>query len=73
MFSVEPITKENITEIINDLIIYAIAFDLFTPPIDAVKVVSVNEIQEKINSINLRTGKRLGYGASAGDDSNMYV
>jgi hypothetical protein len=52
-------------EIINDLIIYAITFDLFTPPIEQVKEVSVNEIQEKVSSINLRTGKRLGYGTSA--------
>ena len=74
-FSVEPINKEQLHEIINDLIIYAITFDLFTPPLDQVREVSVNEIQEKVSSINLRTGKRLGYGTSASydEDTNLYI
>ncbi|MBL7934728.1 MAG: hypothetical protein JNM51_02840 [Bacteroidia bacterium] len=74
-FSSEPINKEQLCEIINDLIIYAITFDLFTPPIEQIREVSVNEIQEKVSSINLRTGKRLGYGTSASydEDSNMYI
>ena len=74
-FSTEPISKEQLNEIINNLIIYAISFDLFTPPFDGVREVSVNEIQEKVSSINLRTGKRLGYGASGNydEDPNMYV
>lgn len=74
-FSNTPLTKETLNEIINDLIIYAITFDLFTPPIEQVKVVSVNEIQESVTSINLRTGKRLGYGtgASYDEDNNMYI
>ncbi len=74
-FSFEPLNKEQVKEIINDLIIYAITFDLLTPPIDQIREVSVNEIQEKVSSINLRTGKRLGYGASASydEDTNLYV
>jgi len=63
-FSVEPITKEQLKEIINDFIIFVISFDLFTPPFDTVREVTVNEMQEKTSSINLRTGKRLGYGSS---------
>lgn len=72
-FSAEPITKEQITEIVQDLILHAINFDLFTPPFDAVREVSVNEMQEKMSSMNLRIGKRLGYGASAmsEDDVNL--
>jgi hypothetical protein len=69
-FSSEPINKEQLHEIINDLIIYAITFDLFTPPIEQVREVSVFEIQEKVSSINLRTGKRLGYGTSASYDED---
>lgn len=70
-FSQEPITKDNITEIVQDLILYAIKFDLFTPPFDSVREVSVNEIQEKMSSMNLRIGKRLGYGASASMDDDV--
>ncbi len=72
-FSDAPINKEQLLEVINDLIIYVISFDLFTPPFDAVKQVSVGEMQEKVSSINLRIGKRLGYGASAGTDEELYV
>lgn len=74
-FSDEPINKEQMLQIINDLIIYAISFDLFTPPYETVREVSVNEMQEKVSSINLRTGKRLGYGTSASyeEDNNMYI
>ncbi len=55
------------------LIISAITFDLFTPPIEQIREVSVNEIQEKVSSINLRTGKRLGYGSSSDEDTNLYI
>lgn len=74
-FSSEPINKENMCEIINDLIIYVITYDLFTPPYDTVREVTVNEIQEKVSSINLRTAKRLGFGASATyeEDNNLYI
>ncbi len=76
-FSSEPLQKENLCEIINDLIIYVITYDLFTPPYETVRDVTVNEMQEKVSSINLRTGKRLGYGTSASasydDDNNLYI
>lgn len=72
-FSNEAIKIEELHEIINELIISAITFDLFTPPIEQIREVSVNEIQEKVSSINLRTGKRLGYGTSSEDDSNLYI
>jgi hypothetical protein len=65
MFSVEPVTKDQLRELINELILFVISFDLFTPPFDSVKEVSINEMQEKTNSVNLRTGKRLGYGTNA--------
>lgn len=69
-FSAEPITKELLTEIVNELIIFAVTFDLFTPPYDAVRQVSVMEIQEKQSSNSLRTGKRLGYFGSS-DPNNF--
>ena len=72
-FSDAPISKEIFLEIINDLIIYVISFDLFTPPLDGVKQVSVGEMQEKVSSINLRIGKRLGYGSSSGTDEELFV
>lgn len=70
-FSLEPISKQDLSDIINELIIYAITFDLFTPPFDAVRQVTVYEIQEKSSSAALRTGKRLGYMGSQGSDSQF--
>lgn len=63
-FSAEPLTKEHLKEMIYDFMIFVISFDLFTPPFDAVREVTVNEMQEKTSSISLRTGKRLGYGTT---------
>lgn len=71
IFSTEPVTKEKLKEIINDFIIFIISFDLYTPPFDSVREVSVNEIQEKTSSVILRTGKRLGYGTSASYDDEL--
>ena len=64
-FSTEPLTIDALREILYDLIIYAVSFDLFTPPFEVVKEITVNEIVERVNSDNLRTGKRLGYRFSA--------
>ncbi len=73
-YSDDPISADNITEIINELIIFSISFDLFIPPYDVVKNVSVSEIQEKASSAVLKTGKRLGYighGSGEGNDSSI--
>jgi hypothetical protein len=60
-FSEGVITKEHLIDILNELIIYAVNFDLLTPPFDSVRQVTVFEMQEKSSSAALRTGKRLGY------------
>jgi hypothetical protein len=70
-FSSVPLTKDQLVDIIEELVIFVISFDLFTPPFDSVREVSVNEMQEKTNSINLRTGKRLGYSTSASHDDEI--
>ena len=70
-FSAEEITKEQLNDIVNELIIFAVTFDLFTPPFDTVKLVSVMEIQEKSNSNALRTGKRLGYSGTESSNSGF--
>ncbi|MBL7920495.1 MAG: hypothetical protein JNJ40_09290 [Bacteroidia bacterium] len=71
-FSAEPVNKEQLIDIINELIIYSITFDLFTPPFDAVKAVTVAEIQEKSSSSILRTGKRLGYSNASSNSLNSF-
>jgi len=70
-FSEDEISKEYINDIINELIIYTISFDLYTPPFDAVRQVSVMEMQEKSSSSVLRTGKRLGYAGTEGSNTRF--
>ena len=60
-FSEEAITNETLKEIVCDLITYAISFDLFTPPIENVREISLNEILSRIETDKLKTGKRLGF------------
>ena len=61
------IDKEKVTAIIESLILYCLAFDLFTPPFDAVKEVTVMEMQEATNNMQA-TGKRLGFRFQADTD-----
>src|ERR1700752_3026709 len=49
-FSEQPLSREALKEILYDLIIYAIIFDLFPPPADTVREISLNEIQERVQS-----------------------
>jgi hypothetical protein len=76
-FSKDPVSVHDLRDLVNEMIIYAISFDLFTPPYDSVKQVTVAEIMEKASSSALRTGKRLGYtgsleeGSSFGDEANL--
>lgn len=67
-FSQEEISRDVLKGIIYDLMMYAISFDLFTPPFELVKEVSVHEVVERVNSNNLKTGKRLGYRFNADSD-----
>lgn len=51
--------------IIQSAIIYAIEFDLISPPYDLVEEVSVMQIQMISSDLQLATGKRLGFKFSA--------
>lgn len=57
----KTIDKEAVKAIIESTILYCLNFDLFTPPFDSVKEVSVSEILEASNSMQMKTGKRLGF------------
>ncbi|HEY1039097.1 MAG TPA: hypothetical protein VGF30_06810 [Bacteroidia bacterium] len=74
-FSHHPIDEAVIRDIINELIVYCLSFDLYTPPSDAVKEITLHEIQERIQSDKFKTGKRLGFRSQndtvIGDDINF--
>lgn len=60
-FGQGAITPEALTEIIENTMAYTLDFDLLVPPYDAVKLVSVDQMNTKIENSKLQTGKRLGY------------
>lgn len=63
------IDKKAIKAVIESTILYCLNFDLLTPPFDSVKELSVSEIQEASNSMNIKTGKRLGFRFQSDSDT----
>jgi len=59
------LTEDDVRHIIQVAIVYAIEFDLLTPPYDMVQEISVMEIQEISSSLQMKTGKRMGFKFSA--------
>lgn len=54
--------------ILESSILYCLNFDLFTPPFDTVKEVSVLDMQTATESMQIKTGKRLGFRFQADSD-----
>lgn len=67
-FAHAVLDKNAMVEIINSAILYTLAFNLFVPPFDNIKEVSVSAIEEENNRMQLQTGKRLGFRFSADND-----
>ena len=63
------IDKDKMKAIIQSAVLYTLDFDLFIPPYDKVKEVSVFEIQQLSDKLKLKTGKRLGFQFTADSDS----
>ena len=60
-FGQGAITPDALTEIIENTMAYTLDFDLLVPPYDAVKLVTVDQMNTKIENSKLQTGKRMGY------------
>ncbi|MGB3948397.1 MAG: hypothetical protein WBM13_10455 [Bacteroidia bacterium] len=60
-FSKATIDEKGIHAILESTILYCLNFDLFTPPFDAIKEVSVMDMQAASESMQIKTGKRLGF------------
>ncbi|MGE5424344.1 MAG: hypothetical protein ACM3N9_03205 [Syntrophothermus sp.] len=60
-FATSVMDDEAVLSIISSAIRYTLNFDLLTPPFDSLKEVSVMEMKNTIDSIQIRTAKRLGY------------
>ena len=62
------IDKAALKAIVESAILYCLNFDLYTPPFDSVKEVTVSEIQAIENTSQISTGKRLGFRFQADTD-----
>lgn len=66
-FGSKLIDREALLNIIETAVSYALEFDLLVPPYDLVKIVSVDQMNTKIENSKLQTGKRLGYKFNSND------
>lgn len=62
------IDKESMQAVIQSSVLYALDFDLYVPPYDEVKEVSLYEMQRVSEGLRTRTGKRLGFRFQADTD-----
>lgn len=62
--------REELVSMVQSAIHYCLSFDLLVPPFDLMKVVSVNQINAKIESAKMKTGKRMGYQYNSDDVLN---
>ena len=60
-FSRQPINEETLHQVAETAIVHAIDFDLFVPPIDVSKQLSVKEKIQATGLSAIRTGKRVGF------------
>jgi hypothetical protein len=68
-FGREKINREVITKIVNTAASYSLEFDLLVPPYDTVKIISVEQMIQKIENSKIMTAKRLGFRFNADDVS----
>lgn len=60
-FAQSLIDRQSARQILESAIRYTVNFDLLTPPYDAVKEVTVFDMQTTLDNMRLQTGKRLGF------------
>jgi hypothetical protein len=67
-FSESIISTEAIRSIIETAILYAMEFDLYTPPYNEVREISVGEMVHESSVMRIKTAKRMGYKFSQESD-----
>lgn len=67
-FANSVLDKDCLKKIVESSIVYCLNFDLFTPPFEEMKVVSIAQTLEESSMMQLKTGKRLGFRFQADTD-----
>jgi len=66
-FGTTTISKQILRDIVESAILYTLNFDLLAPPYDAIKIISLEQMNSKIESARFQTGKRLGFTFNSDD------
>jgi hypothetical protein len=70
-FGEDVLGQEEIVNVVESSILYALNFELYTPPFQKVQLVSVSHMQQLSNNLKLKTGKRLGFKLNAERKINL--
>ena len=68
-FGTTAISRQTLRDIVESAILYTLNFDLLVPPYDSVKIISLEQMNSKIESSRFQTGKRLGFTFNSDDVS----
>jgi hypothetical protein len=68
-FDTAILDHNSLKAVLESAILYCLEFDLYSPPYDDMKQISVSEIIEAEDSHKMSTGKRLGFRFQADDDN----
>jgi hypothetical protein len=60
-FGSEKFTKEKAINLLETIILACLEFDLYTPPYETQREITVSEINQSNSNISIQTGKRLGF------------
>ena len=60
-FSNALMNRAELKKIVESAVVYCLSFDLFTPPFEEVRVVSVGQTEQQNFLMSIKTGKRLGF------------
>ena len=60
-FSNAFMNRAELKKIVESAVVYCLSFDLFTPPFEEVRVVSVGQTEQQNFLMSVKTGKRLGF------------
>ena len=67
----DSLDKERIHQIVESVVLYTLKFDLYVPPYDSVQEVTVQEMKQLSDSLQIKTAKRLGFKFQSDQESFM--
>ncbi len=68
-FGTVKISRDIVREIVESAVLYTLNFDLLVPPYDSIKIITLEQMNLKIDSARFQTGKRLGFTFNSDDVS----